>query len=215
MYGASIEPYRLPNFVPIWIFALEFIRQSLNADQVHFLPMKKGFMFKFPMSVGPFVVNMRQAFDEVSKKLEETHLLLGEKWPYDPHIVISQRRIENGYSAFSHVSRPDQEKLENPGESNTSKMSIQTPVITERANKRGRDDVVEVDDEEPRKEKRIKLAEDHSSNSHGFTFYINEEQNAPSSPRGHEIYSEKMPSVKQIFTQIEEKNQRIKANVEA
>ena len=92
-------------------------------DQVHFLPMKKGFMFKLPMSVGPFVVNMRQAFDEVSKMLEETHLILGEKWSYDPHGVISQRRIENGYSAFSHVSRPDQKKLANLGEINASKMS--------------------------------------------------------------------------------------------
>ena len=120
-----------------------------------------------------------------SKMLEETHLLLGEKCSYDPHRVISQRRIENVYSTFSHVSRPDQEKLANPGEINTSKTSIQTPVITERANKRGRDDVVEVDDEEPREEKRTKLAEDRSSNSPGFTFHINEEQNVPSSPRGH------------------------------
>ena len=54
-------------------------------------------------------------------------------------------------------------------------MNIQTPVITERANKRGREDVFEVDDEEPREEKRTKLAEDHSSNSPGFTFHINEE----------------------------------------
>ena len=88
-------------------------------DQVHFLPMKKGFMYKLPMNVGPFVVNMRQDFDEVSKMLEETHLLLGEKWSYDPHGVISQRRIENRYSVFSHVSRPDQEKLANLGEINT------------------------------------------------------------------------------------------------
>ena len=88
-------------------------------DQVHFLPMKKDFIYKLPKSVGPFVVNMRQAFDEVSKILEETHLLLGENWSYDPHGVISQRRIENGYSAFSHVKRPDQEKLANPGEINT------------------------------------------------------------------------------------------------
>ena len=72
LYGVSIEPYRLPTFVPMRFFALEFIRQSLNVDQVHFLPMKKGLMYKLPMNVGPFVVNTRQAFDEVSKILEGT-----------------------------------------------------------------------------------------------------------------------------------------------
>ena len=54
LYGAGVEPYRLPVFVP----------------------MKKGHMFKFPMTVGPFIVNMRQATDEVTKMLDEMHLLL-------------------------------------------------------------------------------------------------------------------------------------------
>ena len=60
LYGAGVEPYILPNFVPMRLFALEFIRQSLNVDQVHFVPMNKGHLFKLDMSVGPFVVNMRQ-----------------------------------------------------------------------------------------------------------------------------------------------------------
>ena len=75
---------------------MEFIRQSLNVDQVHFLPMKKGLMYKLPMSVGPFVVNTRQAFEEVSKILEETQLLLGEKRAYDPHGIISQKGSRMG-----------------------------------------------------------------------------------------------------------------------
>ena len=177
--------------------------------------MKKGLMYKLPMSVGPFVVNTRQAFDEVSKMLEGTQLLLGEKWPYDPHGIISQKRVENGYAAFSHVSKPDIEKLANPGETSASKTSIQTPAIMERASKRSREDVIEIDNEEPREEKRTKLAEDHSPNSPGFTLHINEESSVPSSPRRHELYSERMPAVKQVFMQIEERNQKIKANVEA
>ena len=48
------------------LFALKFIMKSLNVDKVHFVPMKKGHMFKFPMTVGPFIVNMRQEFDEVT-----------------------------------------------------------------------------------------------------------------------------------------------------
>ena len=126
-------------------------------------------MYKLPMSVGPFVVNTRQAFEEVSKILEETQLLLGEKWAYDPHGIISQKRVENGYAALTHVSKPDLEKLANPGGPSSSRINIQTPAILERMRKRGRDDVIEIDEEEPREDKRTKLAEDHSSNSPGFT----------------------------------------------
>ena len=95
------------------LFALEFIRQSLNVDQVHFVPMKKGHLFKLPMFVGPFIVNMRQAANEANRMLENMHLLLGEKWAYDLHKVISNKRVENGYSAFIHDSRTEVEKLAN------------------------------------------------------------------------------------------------------
>ena len=158
--------------------------------------MKKGHMYKFPMSVGPFIVNMRQAFEEVTKLLEETHMLLGEKWAYDPHGVISQRRIENGYSAFIHESRPEQEKVANKGEISSVNTSIQTPVITEKTNKRGKEVVIDLDDEVTRGEKRTKFAEDHSSNSPGFSLHWGEEQNAPSSPGGHESSHEQVPLIK-------------------
>lgn len=65
LYGASVKPYRLPKFVPMRIFSLEFIRQNLSVDQVHFVPMKKGFLFKLPKAVGPFIVNTRQTVQEV------------------------------------------------------------------------------------------------------------------------------------------------------
>jgi len=61
LYGAFVKPYRLSKFVPMRLFALEFIRQSLNVDQVHFVPMKKGFFFKLPKAMGAFIVNTRQA----------------------------------------------------------------------------------------------------------------------------------------------------------
>lgn len=41
LYGASVKPYRLPKFVRMRLFSLDFIRQSLNVDQVHFVPMKR------------------------------------------------------------------------------------------------------------------------------------------------------------------------------
>jgi len=38
---------------------------------------------------------------------------LGEKWAYDPHHIISNRRMENAYSPFIHEARPEVEKLAN------------------------------------------------------------------------------------------------------
>lgn len=101
-YGASVKPYRLPKFVPMQLFALEFIRQSQNVDQVHFVPMKKGYIFKFPKIVGPFIVNTRQAAKEVEKLLGDMCLLQVVEWAYDPHHIISKRRIESGYLEFVH-----------------------------------------------------------------------------------------------------------------
>jgi len=40
---------------------------------------KKGYLFKFPKIMGPFIVNNRQATEEVHKLLEEMDLQLGEK----------------------------------------------------------------------------------------------------------------------------------------
>ena len=126
LYGAGVEPYRLPVFVPMRLFAFEFINQCLNVDQIHFVPMKKGHMFKLPMTVGPFIVNMRQSTDEVTRMLDEMHLLLGEKWAYDPHSVISNRRIENEYLAFIHESKPDIEKMANKGFAGSVSSNVQT-----------------------------------------------------------------------------------------
>lgn len=115
LYGASVKPYILPKFVPMRLFALEFIRQGLNVDQVHFVPMKKGYLFKLPREVGPLIMNTRQAAQEVERLLNDMCLLQVVEWAYDPHQVISKRRMENGYSTFVHESRLETEKMENEG----------------------------------------------------------------------------------------------------
>lgn len=59
VYGSKLPPYQLPIFMPMRIFALEFITQSLNTYQIHFVQAKKSLMFKLPMTVGPSIVNCR------------------------------------------------------------------------------------------------------------------------------------------------------------
>lgn len=185
LYGAGVEPYRLPIFVPIRLFSLEFIRKSLNVDQIHFVPMKKVHMFKLLMSVGLFIVNMRQAADEVNMMLDGIHLLLGDKWAYDPHPVISNRRIENGYSLFVHESRSDIMKLPNIGFEGSISSNIQTPLISEKLSKRSKEVVVDSEDEEKRAEKITKLIEDIIGAQPGFSLQLGDEKNVLASPRRH------------------------------
>ena len=35
IYGYELPPYKLPKFLPMRIFALEYIKQMLNVDEVH------------------------------------------------------------------------------------------------------------------------------------------------------------------------------------
>lgn len=58
--GAEVEPYHLPLFLSMRIFSLNFIRESLNLDQIHFFPRYKGYIFKLENIVQPFIINTKQ-----------------------------------------------------------------------------------------------------------------------------------------------------------
>jgi hypothetical protein len=41
VYGCELAPYLLPKYLPVRIFALEYIRQMINSDDIHFVSLKK------------------------------------------------------------------------------------------------------------------------------------------------------------------------------
>jgi hypothetical protein len=41
VFGCELAPYKLPKYVPVRIFALEYIRQIMNSDEIHFVSLKK------------------------------------------------------------------------------------------------------------------------------------------------------------------------------
>ena len=41
IYGCEIPPFRLPKYVPMRLFALEYYRQMINSDHIHFTKAKK------------------------------------------------------------------------------------------------------------------------------------------------------------------------------
>ena len=89
--------------------------------------------------------------------LNDMCLLQVVEWAYDPHQIISKRRLENGYSTFVHESRPETEKLANRGLKNTQRKDMETLSITKKGVKRVREEVIDLDEEESEATKRTKL----------------------------------------------------------
>lgn len=94
VYGCEFPPFKLSVFVPVRIFALEFIRQRLNKDEIHFVSRKQKAQFKLKAPVGPFIVNTRAAEKEVENLLRQMKFKLSFSWPYDRLGVISSMKIE-------------------------------------------------------------------------------------------------------------------------
>lgn len=80
-------------FVPARIFSLEYIRQMLNMDDLHFVSSKKKTQFKLKSHVGPYIVNTRVETKEVDKLLKEMKFKLKFTWYYDPLGIILKMRV--------------------------------------------------------------------------------------------------------------------------
>lgn len=65
VYGWEFSSYKLPKFVPIRIFALEYIWKMININDMHFVISKRKSQFKRKAHVGPFVCNTRTTRKEV------------------------------------------------------------------------------------------------------------------------------------------------------
>jgi len=61
IYGAKVKPFKLPKFIIMRIFSLEYIRQRFTSHQVKFVSKKRKVAFKLKKEVGPFAVNNRVA----------------------------------------------------------------------------------------------------------------------------------------------------------
>jgi hypothetical protein len=100
VYGSKLQPFLLPTFLTPRIFALEFIRQILDSDYIHFVSRKYKASFKLKKEVGPFIVNTRPTLHVAEKLLQNMGFQKGETWIYDPHAIISSKRIANGQVSY-------------------------------------------------------------------------------------------------------------------
>ena len=92
IYGFTGEPYRLPAFLTPNIFALEYMRQRLQAEEEHFGAFKKSSNIKFPFKVGTFIFKNKGALMFIEKLLESMEFQRDQRVNYDPYHIISLRK---------------------------------------------------------------------------------------------------------------------------
>ena len=69
VYGCQLSPFRFPIFMNPIIFSLEYVRQRLNSDEIHFVPNKYKVTFKLKKEVVPFILNTRSTLQMKKKRL--------------------------------------------------------------------------------------------------------------------------------------------------
>ena len=74
VYGFVHEPYSLCAFLTPRIFALEYIIQTNIVENEHFLNFRKGLEIKFPLKVGPFIVNNKYTLPVIEGFLQYMNL---------------------------------------------------------------------------------------------------------------------------------------------
>ena len=115
MYGCELPPYRLPKYVPMRLFSLEYFRQFGNVDVLHFSGKGKKAQLKVRNQLGHFFYTQRQeGWREADRMLESLGLQTSFLWkPYDPNHFITLRRLRYTLSGYDHVKIPHIEKHAN------------------------------------------------------------------------------------------------------
>jgi hypothetical protein len=116
VYGCELAPYKLPRYIPVRIFALEYIRQIMNSDDIHFVSLKKKQQLRIKGQIGSFICNSRGAGDEADRMLREMKFLTSFTWHYDPCGIISEMRVKNKNVPYAHEPKPEIERFANQTE---------------------------------------------------------------------------------------------------
>jgi hypothetical protein len=57
VYRCELVPYKLPQYLSVRIFSLEYIRQIMNSDDIHFFSLKKKQQLRIKGQIGSFIYN--------------------------------------------------------------------------------------------------------------------------------------------------------------
>jgi hypothetical protein len=113
VYGCELAPYKLPKYVPVRIFSLEYIRQIMNSNDIHFVSLKKKQQLRIKQKIGSFICNSRGIGEEADRMLREMKFFQSFPWHYDPYGIISEMRVKNKNIPYVHEAKPEIEKFAN------------------------------------------------------------------------------------------------------
>jgi hypothetical protein len=116
VYRCELAPYKLPKYLLVRIFSLEYIRQIINSDDIHFASLKKKQHLIIKGQIEFFIYNSRGVGEEADKLLKEMKFFVSFTWHYDPCGIIFEMRIKNKNIPYVHISRPEVEKFSNQTE---------------------------------------------------------------------------------------------------
>jgi hypothetical protein len=116
VYGCELAPYKLPKYLPVRIFSLEYIRQMINSDDIHFVSLKKKQQLRIKGKIGSFICNSRGVGEEADRLLREMKFHVSFLWHYDPCGIISEMRVKNKNVPYVHTPKPEIEKFANQTE---------------------------------------------------------------------------------------------------
>jgi hypothetical protein len=113
VYGCELAPYKIPKYLPMRIFSLEYIRQMINSDDIHFVSLKKKQQLKIKGKIGSFICNSRGVGEEANKILKEMKFEVSFLWHYDPCGIILEMRVNNKNVPYVHIPKPEIERSAN------------------------------------------------------------------------------------------------------
>ena len=119
IYGYELTPCRLPKYVPMRLFTLEYYRKFNSVDLTHFCGVRKKAHLKIGHQLGPFIFNKsEEAWKEADIILrDKIKLKLSFHWSsYDPEHFISFRRFKNKLTRYVHHKIPEIEQYANQQE---------------------------------------------------------------------------------------------------
>lgn len=106
IYGCMLAPYKIQRYLPILLFALEYYRQIINANEVNFVNAKKKANFKIKDQLGPFICNSGEAGKEEDLILHRMKFQIIFVWIYDPLEFITKKRQKVKLGPFIHHPIP-------------------------------------------------------------------------------------------------------------
>ena len=98
------------------VFALEYIRKMIHANELHFVSAKKKVQFEIKAQIGPFICNSRAAGEVTEKIFKGMGFSHSFTWSYYPARIISKKRVEKKSTPYIHTHKYEIEQFMNEAE---------------------------------------------------------------------------------------------------